>query len=188
MVGPVVLRAFEVGGGADDVGALGAVVEGLGGHVGEVPEAVPLGAALGIGVPKVIVGDVFGEGSDLVLEGLAGEARGGGVVEREAGWLCEQLYWRVPRAMGWKAYFKLTISPDSISDLAAALIRVGVRRFNRPIWSFSPQTQHVCTSLGALAGWGISLRAGNFEALGSKGMVVADMLPVRKSLTWPRRA
>lgn len=50
------------------------------------------------------------------------------------------------------AYFKLTISPDCISDLAAALIRVGVRRFKRPIWSFSPQTQDVCTSLGACAG------------------------------------
>lgn len=58
--------------------------------MGEVPEAVPLGAALGICVPKVIVGDVFGKGPDLVVEGLAGEAGGGGVVERQAGRLCEQ--------------------------------------------------------------------------------------------------
>lgn len=53
---------------------------------------------------------------------------------------------------GMEAYFKLTSSPDRISDLAAALIRVGVRRFNRPIWSFSPQTQDACTSLSAWAG------------------------------------
>lgn len=90
MVAPVVLRAFEVGCGADDIGGFGAVVEGLGGQVGEVPEAVPLGAALGVCVPKVIVGDVFGKGPDLVVKGLAGEAGGGGVVEGQAVKSCEQ--------------------------------------------------------------------------------------------------
>lgn len=92
MVAPVVLRAFEVGCGADDVGGLGAVVEGLGGHVGEVPEAVPLGAALGVGGPKIIVGDIFSKCFDLVVEGLAGEGGGGGVVEGEASRLYEQSY------------------------------------------------------------------------------------------------
>lgn len=33
-----------------------------------------------------------------------------------------------------RVYFKLTISPVWISDFAAALTRVGVKRFSRPIY------------------------------------------------------
>ena len=70
--------------------------------MGEVPEAIPLGAALGIRVPKVIIGDIFGKGPDLVVKGLAGETRSCGVIEGQAGELCEQPYWRPVRAMEWK--------------------------------------------------------------------------------------
>jgi len=65
--------AFQVGLRADDVLAFGVVVEGARRDVGEVPEAVPLRAALGVQGVEVVVGDAVGEGLDRVLEGFAVE-------------------------------------------------------------------------------------------------------------------
>lgn len=90
VLGPVVDGALGVGGGADDVGAVCVVVEGAGRKVGElgllvgvtrdeyrggyVSEAVPLGPALGVEVVDVVVGEVLGQGLDLVHEGFATES------------------------------------------------------------------------------------------------------------------
>jgi hypothetical protein len=63
----------RVGVQADEGGGLGVVVEELGGDVGEVAEAVPLGAALGVEVVEVVVGDVLDERFDRVGEGFAAE-------------------------------------------------------------------------------------------------------------------
>ena len=48
VVGPVVNGAFVVGSGTDNVGAVGVVIEGVGGDPGEMSESVPLSAALRI--------------------------------------------------------------------------------------------------------------------------------------------
>lgn len=73
--GPVVDAAFVVVGDAlaVEVAGLAAVVEGLRGHVGHVPEAVPLGAGLRVHGVEIVVGDGGVEGFDGVLKGLAAE-------------------------------------------------------------------------------------------------------------------
>lgn len=48
MGGPVVDTAFVVCIGTDDIRAFGPVVKGLSRYVGEVPETIPLCAALGL--------------------------------------------------------------------------------------------------------------------------------------------
>ncbi len=53
--------------------------------------------------------------------------------------------------------------------------------------SVSPHTQAVGTPGGAEGACGTSFRWGNLVQSGSKGMVVAVLCIVRKSLTWPSR-
>jgi hypothetical protein len=96
--GPVVHAAF--GGGGGDVGPVGEVVEEASRNVGElccvlgedkrgkgggtyVAEAVPLGAALGVEVVEVVVGDIFAKRFDFMLECFAAERRGVWFMERE---------------------------------------------------------------------------------------------------------
>ena len=83
MFTPIVLGASVVGFWPEDVCADSIVVESLGGEVRKVSEAVPLGAALGVQLVRVVVGKVFGQGLDFVLEGFAGEGGVGWVVEGE---------------------------------------------------------------------------------------------------------
>jgi len=71
--------------GAIDVGARAAVVELPRGDVRDVPEAVPLRAALRVECVEVVVGEAGGEGFDRVLERLAAEAGDFGDVQGEAG-------------------------------------------------------------------------------------------------------
>ncbi len=95
VVGPVVDAVFVVGGGAVDVGAADAIVEGVGWHVGElgavldgyggrvlggkqgtyVAEAVPLSPALSIQLILVIVSYTFCKDLYLVLELFSVEGR-----------------------------------------------------------------------------------------------------------------
>lgn len=78
-----VFGGVGVGGVALDVFLADAVVEVPRGDVGEVAEAVPLGAALGVAGVGVVVGDARPEGLDAVDERFAAEARGGGDGEGE---------------------------------------------------------------------------------------------------------
>lgn len=69
-----------------DMGSRGAVIELSRLDEGDVPEAVPLRAALRVQRVGIIVGVTGGDGFDGMLEGLALECRNGGDVEREAAW------------------------------------------------------------------------------------------------------
>ena len=71
MVAPIVLRAFEVRLRANEVRGLGIVVEALGNDVTDVAEAIPLGATLSVEGVGVIVGYIFEEDLDVVLERFA---------------------------------------------------------------------------------------------------------------------
>lgn len=96
--------------------------------MGEVSEAVPLCAALGVHGVEIIIGVAFGKGFDFMLEDFTSECWLVGYVEGEA---VADLA-PSPACGTSPTYFTGTISPLLIS-LAAAATRVGVRRLRRPI-------------------------------------------------------
>jgi len=59
VIGPVVDGTLVVRCWTNDVRAMGIVIERLGRYPGEVPEAIPLGAALRIKLVCIIVGDIL---------------------------------------------------------------------------------------------------------------------------------
>ena len=85
MVCPVMNGTFVVCRRTDNVRAVSIVVECVGGYMGEMPEPIPLSTALGVQLVCIIVGNVFRQRLDTVLERFSGESGRCGMIQRKAG-------------------------------------------------------------------------------------------------------